>query len=429
MKQRRADLIVRHCKELVTAANPSGRPKRGEELEELGVIEDGALAVSGDRIIFVGKTSDLDGEVQWDEATVVIDAPDGVLMPGFVDPHTHAVFGGSRVEEFVQRLRGATYLEILESGGGILKTVRETRGLTAEELASVSRPYLDNMLLHGTTTVEIKSGYGLDKENELKMLEAIRILQGTHPLEVVPTFMGAHTIPPEYGEDPEGYVEAVVDMLPDARRCSEFCDVFCERGAFSLEQSRRILTEAKGLGFKLKIHAGEFSDVGGAELAAELGATSADHLDHVSEEGMAKLAEKGVVAVLLPSVPFFLGEEHRTPALKMLEAGVPLALATDFNPGSSPTENMQLIVALACIKLRMSPEAAINCATINAAYAIDRAGEVGSLEVGKKADFLILDLPSYRYLPYRFGINHVRTVVKGGRVVVDGGRIIAHRRA
>lgn len=420
----RIDLIVHHCKELVTVANPSRRPKVKGEMDELDIIEDGALAVSGDRLVFVGETSNLAKKIRWDDSAVTtIDASENVVMPGFVDPHTHAVFGGSRVDEFVQKLKGATYLEILEKGGGILKTVRETKSLSAEELASVSKVYLDNMLLHGTTTVEIKTGYGLNREDELKMLRAIHLLQQSHPMEIVPTFLGAHAIPPEYRDSPDEYVDIVLDMLPEVKEFAEFCDVFFEQGAFSLDQSRRILTTAKELGFRLKIHAGEFNDLGGAELAADLGATTADHLEQISEEGMNRMAEKGVIAILLPAVTFLLGGDHYAPAGEMLKRGVPLALATDFNPGSSPTENMQIIIALACSKMKLTPEQAINSATINAAHAINRGYELGSLEVGKKADFILLRLPGYKHLPYRFGINHVRMMVKGGKIVVDRSRI------
>lgn len=419
------DLIVLHCRELITVANCSRRPKIKGEMDDLNIIEDGALAVSGDRIVFVGETSYLTREIRWDDSrATVIDASEHVVMPGFIDPHTHAVFGGSRAEEFVQKLKGATYLEILEKGGGILKTVRETRGLSVQALASTSKIYLDNMLLHGTTTVEIKSGYGLDRENELKMLLTIQSLQKGHPMDIIPTFMGAHAIPPEYKDNPDEYVDMVLDMLPEAREYAEFCDVFCEQGAFTLAQSRRILTAAKELGFKLKFHAGEFNDIGGAELAADLGAITADHLDWISEDGMNKMAEKGVIGVLLPSVTFYLGGEHYAPAAAMMNKGVPVALSTDFNPGSSPTENMQMVIALACIKMKLTPEQAINAATINAAYAINRAHEVGSLEVGKKADFIFLRLPSYIHLPYRFGINHVTRVIKEGRLVVENTGVL-----
>lgn len=419
------DIVVWHCKELVTASNPSGRPKVKGEMDELTIIEDGAMAVAGDRLVFVGGTSDLVKKIQWDDSTSrTIDASDRVVMPGFVDPHTHAVFGGSRVDEFVQKLKGATYLEILERGGGILKTVGETRRLSPEELATVSRNNFDNMLLHGTTTVEVKTGYGLDRDSELDMLRAIRLLQQSHRLEIVPTFLGAHAVPPDYKNKPDEYVGIVLDTLAEARDYAEFCDVFCEQGAFSLDQSRRILTAAKKKGFGLKIHAGQFNDLGGAELAAELGATTADHLEEISDEAMERMAAKGIIGVLLPAVTLFLGEDRYAPALALMRSGVPLALATDFNPGSCPTENMQLVIALACIRMKLTPEQAINAATINAAHAVSRGSEVGSLEVGKKADFIVLRLPSYSYLPYRFGINHVDMVVKGGEVVVDRGRIL-----
>lgn len=416
------DLVVVHCKQLVTCKNPENVPKKGQELESLDVIPDGAIAVSDGRIVFVGKTADLESQMQWRESARVMNGSDYVVMPGWVDCHTHAVFGGTRAEEFVMRLKGATYLEIQEKGGGISGTVRETEKLSEEDLASISRTYLDNMLVCGTTTVEIKTGYGFEWKNEEKMLRTIEILKSQHPLDIVATFLGAHAVPPRFRENSDAYTDEVIEMLPRARKYAEFCDVFCE-GGFSAIQTRRILNEAKRLGYKTKIHIEQFSDIGGAEIAADLEAVSADHLDHVTDRGIEKMASKGVIGVLLPGVTFFLGGDQYAPAKKMMQKGLPIAVATDFNPGSCPSENMQLMISLACIKMGMTPEAVIQSATINGAHAICLAHEVGSLEVGKKADFILLKVPDYRHIPYRFGINHVDTVVKEGRVVVENGRL------
>ncbi|MBI5125700.1 MAG: imidazolonepropionase [Planctomycetes bacterium] len=310
------------------------------------------------------------------------------------------------------------YLDVLKAGGGILETVRATRAASQEELVAITKKHLDTMLLHGTTTAEVKSGYGLDFENEVKILKVIEALGEGHPIRLIPTFLGAHAVPAEYKDDPEGYVEAVMGWLPEVKPLARFCDVFLEEGAFNLAQAERILTRAKGLGLALKLHAGEFKDLGGVGLALRLGATSVDHLDYVSEEDMAKMARKGMVAVLLPGVPFFLGREHQASARVMIDLGVPVAIGTDFNPGTCPTPNMQLIMTLACLELGMTPEEVISAATINAAHALGYAHRVGSLEVGKRADVLILDVPAYTHLTYQFGVNHVKTVIKTGKVVV-----------
>jgi len=417
------DLVVVHCKQLVTCQNPGDTPKKGQELDLLDVVPDGAIAVSEGRIVFVGKTVDLESQMQWPESARVLDGSGYVLMPGWVDCHTHAVFGGTRAEEFVIRLRGATYLEILNKGGGIISTVRETENLSEVELASMSQTYLDNMLVHGTTTVEIKTGYGLDWKNEEKMLRAIELLKSRHPLDIVTTFLGAHAIPPRHRKNGDVYTDEVIEMLPKAREYAEFCDVFCEKGAFSADQTRRILKEAKRLEYKIKLHIDEFSDIGGAGIAADFGAISADHLDNVSDDGIKKMVSKDVVGVLLPGVTFFLGGDRYAPAKKMIKRGLPIAVATDFNPGSCPSENMQLMISLACIKMGMSPEAAIQSATINGAHAIGQAHEVGSLEAGKKADFIFLKVPDFQHIPYRFGINHVDMVVKNGKILVEKGRL------
>jgi len=359
-----------------------------------------------------------------------------VVMPGFVDAHTHAVFAGERAGEFEQRLAGASYLEIMAAGGGIMSTVRATRAASLEQLIAESRPRLDAMLAHGTTTAEVKTGYGLNTADELKMLSAIRRLNEEHPLDLIPTFLGAHAVPSEYAGRADEYVDLIIqEMLPAVSdqgsavgspqsaicnlQSAIFCDVFCEEGAFTLAQSRRILEAAKRLGLGLKIHADEFTALGGAALAAELGATSADHLAATPEEDLRRLAAAGTIAVLLPGTTFGLGQTHYADARRMVERGVPVALGSDLNPGTCWCESMPFIIALACRYLRLTPAEAIVAATLNAAYASGVGDRVGSLEVGKQADIIILALPDYRHLAYRFGSNPVQTVIKAGRVVVQ----------
>jgi imidazolonepropionase len=348
-------------------------------------------------------------------------------MPGFVDPHTHLVFAGSREDEFVKKIHGMSYLEIMKEGGGILSTVRATRKSSKKELISLAWKRLDRMLRYGTTTAEVKSGYGLDLKNEIKCLEVVKWLNKKHNLDLIPTFLGAHAIPPEFERKRRGYVDLIINkMIPEVskRGLAEYCDVFCEKDVFSLEEAREILQTARKFGMKLKMHADELTGLGGAELAAELHATSADHLDHISDQGIKKMAEAYVIGVLLPGVPFHLMTERYAPAKKMIRAGMAVALATDFNPGSCPTESMFFIIALACRKLRMTPAQAITASTINAAHAIDMADEVGSLEPGKKADIIILDIPNHKHIAYRFGINLVSKVIKDGKIVVDKEKLV-----
>jgi imidazolonepropionase len=418
----KADLIVHGARQLVTITSPKG-PRRGSSLEQLEIIEDGAVAVQGDRIALVGRTSDV--LAQAGEAARLIDASGKVVLPGFVDPHTHVVFAGDRAAEFEKRLQGTPYMEILAAGGGIMNTVRATREASLEDLVRQSRSRLDRMLAHGTTTVEAKTGYGLDTDNELKMLEAIRLLDQSHPVDLIPTFLGAHAVPVEYQGRADEYVDLVIEeMLPALEREGYlraekplFCDVFCEEGAFSVEQSRRILKRAKDLGMGLKIHTDEFKSLGGTALAVELGATSADHLACTTEEEIALLADSDTIGVLLPGTPFGLAEDHYSPARKMIDAGVAVALATDLNPGTCYCESMPFIQALACRQMGMTPAETIVASTINAAFAIGRGHDVGSLEVGKKADLIILDVADYRHLAYRFGTNPVQAVIKAGRLI------------
>jgi imidazolonepropionase len=414
-------MLIHSASQLLTLA---GGPQRGQDLGRLGVIETGAVLIQDGIIAAVGESEAL---LAANPREPALDAAGKVVLPGFVDPHTHLIWAGDRAAEFEMRLQGKTYLEILSAGGGILSTVRATRSASLETLLEQTRPRLRSMLAYGTTTAEAKTGYGLEIVTELRMLEALRILQEEGPLDLAITFLGAHAIPAEYKGDPEGYTDHVVEnMLPTVRdwwreqgdpQPLPFVDVFCETGAFTLEQSRRILQAARDKGFPLKIHADEFDNLGGAALAAEMDAVSADHLVATSPEDIRALAESETVAVALPCTPFGLAEGQYTPARAILEAGGLLALATDLNPGTAWCESMQFAIALACRYLGLAPAQAIAAATINSAAALGLDGKIGSLEPGKQADILILDVPDYRHLGYRFGTNLVGTVVKKGQVI------------
>lgn len=416
------DLLVHSARQLLSLASPEG-PRRGRAMGELGLIQDGAVAIQGDRVVRVGNSREVLAAAG--TGSKLIDASGKVVMPGFVDPHTHVVFAGDRASEFEMRLQGASYMEILAAGGGIMNTVRATREASLGEIVSQSRKRLDRMLAQGTTTVEAKTGYGLNTDTEMKMLEAIRLLDESHAVDLVPTFLGAHAIPVEYKGRADEYVSLVVDEMMPAlepagyldRQPPLFCDVFCEEGAFSLVQSRRILQKAKDLGMGLKIHADEFNSLGGTALAMELGAISADHLACTPEKEIELLADSDTVGVLLPGTPFGLAKAHYAPARRIIDLGAAVALATDLNPGTCYCESMPFIMALACRYMGMTPAETIVASTINAAHAIALGYEVGSLEIGKKADLLVLDIPDYRHLSYRFGTNLVETVIKAGRVV------------
>ncbi len=427
-----ADLLIHSSSQLLTL---EGGPQRGMELGRLGILADGAIAVRDRAIVAIGPSEVLRSSVQAEDQ---INAAGRIVMPGFVDPHTHLVWAGDRAGEFELRIAGSSYLEILEAGGGILSTVRHTRAASAKDLVAQARPRTRRMLANGTTTAEVKTGYGLRLDAELRMLEATLQLDREGPMELVPTFLGAHAIPEEYqAQEPEGqdrsddYIELVCSqMLPALAawwdehapdQALPFVDVFCEVGAFSLAQSRRVLESARELGFPLKIHADEFEGLGGTGLAVELGAISADHLVHTPRGDIQALGESSTAAVALPCTPFGLGEQEYTPAQDILQAGGVLALATDLNPGTAWCESMQFAMALACRTMRLTPAQAIAAATINAAAAIGRQDRIGSLEAGKQADLLLLDIPDYRHLGYRFGTNLVRTVVKAGRVVHGPG--------
>jgi imidazolonepropionase len=407
-----------NAEELLTLADGGLKPRTSRQMRELGIVRDGALAIRESRIVAVGKTRDV---MKTFRAENIISAKGKVVLPGFVDPHTHLVFAGSREDEFQMRVEGASYMEILSSGGGILKTVRETRRARVEKLVDLGLERLDTMLAHGTTTLEAKSGYGLSTADELKILEATRRLNQLHCMNVVSTFMGAHAVPPEYSGNSEEYVGLIVgETIPKVmeKGLAEFCDVFCERGTFSLEQTKRILVRGKNHGLKPKIHADEMSMLGGAEIAADVGAVSAEHLLFSSVEGIKAMVEKGVIAVLLPAAAFSLMMGRYADARLMIDCGVPVALGTGFS-ADCWVENQQLVVAMACHFMRMTPAEAITAATVNAAFAVNRAGEVGSLEVGKRADVIILNVPNHKFLGYRFGVNLVDKVIKNGRLVVD----------
>ena len=412
------DLLIVNANELVTLAGDNQKPRTGKQMRELGIVRDGSLAVKDGRIVAVGKTYDI---MKRFRSGNVLSANDKTVLPGFVDAHTHLVFAGSREDEFQMRVEGASYMEILNAGGGILKTVRETRRASVDKLVADGLGTLDVMLEHGTTTVEAKSGYGLTTKDELKILEATRRANQLHTVDIVSTFLGAHAVPPEFKGNAQGYVNLIVEeMLPRVAEkvLAEFCDVFCERGVFSLDQSKKILAAGKSHGLKAKVHADEMSMLGGAGLAADVGAISAEHLLFSSEESLKAMAAKNVVAVLLPAAAFSLMMGKYADARLMIDCGVPVALGTDFNP-SCLMENMQLIVAFACHLMRLTPAEAITAATINSAHALGKANEVGSLEVGKKGDIVVLNAPNHKFLGYHFGANLVDKVVKNGRVVVD----------
>jgi len=415
------NLVIRHAAQVVTCSGTQA--KRGKEMAMLSPIEDGCVVIEGGEITAVGRTGEIEKQLCGFTGEV-IDADGKAVLPGFVDSHTHTIFSGDRVEEFSWRLVGKSFLEILERGGGIISTVRATRAAPAEALYEEAFLRLDSMLAHGVTTVEIKSGYGLDLDTEIKQLEVARRLDATHPVDVVPTFLGAHATPPEYAGNQDGYVDFIEDIVLPAvceKELAEFCDVFCDTGVFSVEQARKLLQRAKELGLKLKLHADEIACLGGAELSAELGAVSADHLLHASDRGINAMAEAGVIAGLLPGTAFCLGERFAR-ARHMIESGLAVALATDLNPGTFYSESIPFVFALAVFGMHMSVEETVTALTINAAAALGRADRIGSIDPGKKADLIILTLPSYVHIPYRTGVNIVDTVVKNGSVVWERSR-------
>jgi imidazolonepropionase len=409
-------LAVVNCSQLVTLAG-ARRPRTGGDLRQLAIIEDGAMLVRGDRIQAAGRRREIESLITDDCA--VADAGRRIVMPGFVDAHTHPVFAGLRANEFEQRASGATYREIAARGGGIRATVRATRNASLSDLIRTGRRYAEWFLRGGTTTIEAKSGYGLTTEDELKILRAIKQLNEETPLNYVPTFLGAHDIPPEYKSRRQTYVSLVInEMLPRVAeaKLAEYCDVFCEEDVFTTDESWRILSAARCQGLGLRVHADQLSLSGGAKLAGELNAATADHLEHTDATGIAALKDANVQPVLLPGSVYVLGSNHYPAARAMIEAGLAVVLATDFNPGSSPTPSMPMILSLACTQMKMTPAEAITAATINAAYSLGRGDEIGSLEKGKRADFVIHDCEDYRELAYFFGLEHAHSVYASGRV-------------
>jgi imidazolonepropionase len=420
----KADCIVAGCRELVTCAGPV--PKRGAALAEATVVRDGWIASRGGRIVFAGSEADVRRRIELEPGAVRVDGGGLVAVPGFVDPHTHLPFAGDRADEFSLRLKGWTYLELAAKGMGIISTVRATRAAGEDELTALCRERLDRMLLRGTTTVEAKSGYGLNLDDELKQLAAADAAGRTHPIDVIPTFMGAHEVPEEYRADKEGYIDLLLrQILPAVRRqgLARFFDVFCEEGVFSVEETERLVQAGAAAGLGIKVHADEFAALGGAELAARVGAVSAEHLIAVSESGILALAGSPTAAILLPGVPFFLRQDKRAPARALIDAGAAVALATDFNPGSSHTESMPFILQLGVFTLKMNVEEALNAVTANAAYAVRAHDDVGRLEPGLKMDLALFDLPGYLHLAYRMGDLRPVHVLKNGRQVVVDGRL------
>ena len=420
-------VFIRNAAQLVTLKDSSQAPLVKEAMSELGIMENGSLWIEDGIIQAVGKEEDMCEKFaeRLTEAEVV-DATGKLVTPGLVDPHTHLVFAGSRETEFDMRLKGAAYMEIMNAGGGIHATTKQTKQASHEELFLESFKRLNQFLLHGVTTVEAKSGYGLEWETERKQLEVAKRLNKQHPIDVVSTFMGAHAVPKEFKDRPDNFVTLLVkEMIPKVAelKLAEFNDVFCEKGVFTPEQARTILEAGKRYGLIPKIHADEIEPYEGAELAAEVGAISADHLLKASEKGLKAMSEKGVVAVLLPGTAYFLMAESAN-GRRMVDMGVPVALSTDCNPGSSPTVALPFIMNLACLKMRLTPAEVITAATINAAHAIGRGHEIGSIEVGKKGDVTIFNVENYMKLQYSYGINHTDTVIKKGKVVVRGGRLV-----
>jgi len=410
----KGNIIIKNATQIVTCSG--FEQKKGQEMSDLSVIENGNIVITDGTITYVGKSlPDIDNLSDYQ----IINATGKAVLPGFVDSHTHFIFGGYREEEFSWRMRGDSYMSIMERGGGIHNTMEATRKASFNELFDSGKKRLDKMLSFGVTTVEGKSGYGMDKDTELKQLEVMKALNKEHPVDIVSTFMGAHATPKEYNGRVDEFIDYLIrDVMPIVKEkgLAECCDIFCEKNVFGIEQSRRYLKAAKDLGFKLKIHADEIVSLGGAELAAELKTLSADHLLQASDKGITQMAENDVVATLLPCTAFSL-KEHYARGRYMIDSGCAVALATDLNPGSSFTCSIPLTFALACIYMQLSPEEAVTALTINGAAAVGKADKIGSIDVGKQGDLVILEFPSYKFLPYHIGVNIVETVIKKGKVV------------
>ncbi len=413
----KADLLITNAAELAT---PLGHPEF--KPAEFLILHDAAVAAFRGQIVWVGPSAEVKKNVQLETPAQFVDAAGKTVTPGFVDCHTHPIFFGAREDEFEMRIAGKSYEEIARAGGGIRSTVRKVRKASKEELIAAALPRLDRFLALGTTTIEAKSGYGLSLADEIKLLEVIRELDALHPLDLVPTFLGAHEIPDEYRHNKSAYVDLVIEeMIPAVRErgLAEFCDIFCESQVFDAADSRKILTAARDAGFALKIHAEQLTRTGGSALAAELGAISADHLENTTPDDWEKMKASNVAPVLLPGAVFFLGKERYAPGRQMLDFGLPVAVATDFNPGSCMSESMPMMLTLSCLKLRLTPAEALTAATYHGALAIQRGNLLGTVEVGKKADLVIWDAPNHKHLPYHFGINLADRVIKNGKVVYE----------
>jgi len=410
-------LLITGCSQLVTLRGPA--PRRGRALRELGIIRDSSVLVRDGRIVATGQRGNVTRLAQARGARQ-LDVGGRVVLPGFVDSHTHLIFPASRAEEYEKRIAGETYERIARAGGGIFVTVRQLRRAPAPALRQKALAHLTALAAHGTTTLEAKSGYGLDASTELETLSLLRALHNEQPLDIVATFLGAHMVPPEFRRRPDAYADLLVHrMIPAVALAglAEFCDVFCDHGAFSVAQARRILTAGRACGLMPRLHAEQLAHTGAARLAVELSAASADHLEKVTASDVHALAASDVVATLLPGCCFHLGLDRYAPARKLIEAGAIVALATDFNPGTSPTLNMQMVLSLACTQMRMTPAEAIAAATINAAYSLRRQDRIGSIEVGKYADLAVFDLADYREIPYYFGVNHCWLTLKRGEII------------
>lgn len=419
----KADLILKNIGKLVTMQGSSSFRVK-EEMNKINIIENAYIAVKNGKILAIGVGDEFGNLCG--EDTKIHDAEGLLVTPGLIDSHTHLIHGGSRENEFSMKLNGVPYIEILNNGGGILSTVKATKEASEEELYKKAKKSLDRMLEFGVTTVEEKSGYGLELNTEIKQLEVARALDKNHPVDLVHTFLGAHAVPEEYKENHKAYIDILVDvMMPKIKDMglAEFCDVFCEEGVFTIEESEYILQKAKEMGYKLKIHADEIESLGGAELAAKLGCVSADHLMAASDEGIKMMAENNVVANILPATSFNLNKNYAD-CRKMIDMGAIVSLSSDYNPGSCPSENLQLVMQLGCLHLKMTPNEVLTAVTINAAYAIDRADKIGSIEVGKNADFVVFDARNVEYLMYHFGINHTKKVYKNGNLVVDNKVVV-----
>ena len=419
----KVDLILKNIGKLVTMQGSSSFRVK-EEMNKINIIENAYIAVKNGKILAIGVGDEFGNLCG--EDTKIHDAEGLLVTPGLIDSHTHLIHGGSRENEFSMKLNGVPYIEILNNGGGILSTVKATKDASEEALYKKAKKSLDRMLEFGVTTVEEKSGYGLELNTEIKQLEVARALDKNHPVDLVHTFLGAHAVPEEYKENHKAYIDILVDvMMPKIKdmELAEFCDVFCEEGVFTIEESEYILQKAKEMGYKLKIHADEIESLGGAELAAKLGCVSADHLMAASDEGIKMMAENNVVANILPATSFNLNKNYAD-CRKMIDMGAIVSLSSDYNPGSCPSENLQLVMQLGCLNLKMTPNEVLTAVTINAAYAIDRADKIGSIEVGKNADFVVFDARNVEYLMYHFGINHTKKVYKNGNLVVDNKVVV-----